>query len=163
MVSGTVEPPVLIKAIEKIWQSPQLYAYEKDPAKAKTQFRALLKRYAVADDEPRDEPPPTAAVATASVGTCPVGGETVRGFGNWGPPRMMQMPIFTLPRTMGPPGWLAPGTRPRLMVKYEQPKVMTRKPGAPYPFDFYESKGFPASDSLFHYFSDDHAQPCTIM
>lgn len=73
------------------------------------------------------------------------------------------MPMFTLPPTMGPPGWLAPGTRPGVMVRYEQPKVTTRKPPAPYPFDFYETKGFPATDSLFSFFSDDHAQPCTIV
>ncbi|VVB03346.1 unnamed protein product [Arabis nemorensis] len=158
IVSGTAEPPVLIKAVEKMGQSPQLYAYEKDPAKAKTRFRGLLKRYVA--KEPQEEPPP---IAAPTAGTCPVGGETARGFGYSGPPRMMQMPMFTLPRRMGPPGWLAPGTRQRLMVKYEHPEVITRKPPAPYPFDFYESKGFPASDSLFNYFSDDHAQPCTIM
>lgn len=167
LVAGTAEPPLLIKAVEKIGQSPQLYAYEKDPAKAKTQFRALLKRYATKKDS-RDEPSSSApavdtATATATAETCPVGGETFRGFGYSRPLMMMQMPMFTLPPRMGPPGWLAPGTKPRLMVKYEEPKMMTRKPPAPYPLDFYESGGFPASNSLFHFFSDDNAQPCTIM
>ncbi|ESQ39589.1 hypothetical protein EUTSA_v10001101mg [Eutrema salsugineum] len=166
LVSGTAEPPLLIKAIEKIGQSPPLYAYEKEPTKAKTQFKALLKRYAT--EERQDELPPTADDAgacpgksgpppTADAGACPA---PISGFGYSGQP---MMPIFTLPQTMGPPGWLAPGTKPRLMVRYEEPEMKTRKAPAPYPFDFYESKGFPASDSLFKYFSDDHAQPCTIM
>ncbi|KAL1211657.1 Heavy metal-associated isoprenylated plant protein 42 [Cardamine amara subsp. amara] len=166
LVAGTAEPPVLIKAIEKIGQSPQLYAYEKDPAKAKTQFRALLKRYATKEESRNETSSSAPAVATAD--TCPVGGETFRGFGYpGGPPMNMQMqmpmPMFMLPPRMEPPGWLAPETKPRLMVKYEEPKMTPRKPPAPYPFDFYESKGFPASNSNFHYFSDDVAQPCSIM
>ncbi|KFK37864.1 hypothetical protein AALP_AA3G039200, partial [Arabis alpina] len=55
IVFGPAEPPLLIKAIEKIGQSPQLYAYEKDPAQAKARFRALLKRYKV--KKPQEEPP----------------------------------------------------------------------------------------------------------
>lgn len=162
LVSGTTEPSVLIKAVEKTGQSPQLYAYEKDPAKAKTRFRTLLKRYATNKGE--DEPSSAPAVATTTAAeTCPAGGETFRGFGYSGPPTMMQMPLFTLPPRMGPPGWLAPQTKPRLMVKYEEPKVVTRKPPPPYPFDFYENLGLPPSDSLFNYFSDSNPQPCTIM
>ncbi|KAG7580716.1 Heavy metal-associated domain superfamily [Arabidopsis suecica] len=162
LVSGTAEPSVLIKAVAKIGQSPQLYAYEKDPATAKTRFRTLLKRYAT--NKGQDEPSsPAPVTATNPVETCPAGGGTFRGFGYPGPPTMMQMPAFTLPPRMGPPGWLAPAAKPRLMVKYEEPKVTTRKPPAPYPFDFYENLGFPPSDSLFNYFSDENAQPCTIM
>lgn len=149
MVSGTAEPQVLITAVQKIGQTPKLYAYEKDPAKAKTQFAALLKRYAN-KEEHRDEPTPPAAAAT-----CPL--PPVRGFGH--PVRPM-MPMFSLPRTVGPPGWLAPGA---LMVRCEAPKVMPRKEPAKYPLDYYDKKGFPAHDSPFRYFSDDHAQPCSIM
>ncbi|KAF8087244.1 hypothetical protein N665_0593s0007 [Sinapis alba] len=150
LVSGTAEPPMLIKTIEKIGQTPKLYAYEKDPTKAKTQFGALLKRY-TNEEEQQDEPSPPPPAAE----TCPL--PPVRGFGN---PVRPTMPIFTLPRTVGPPGWYAP----RKMVKYEAPKVMPKKAPAKYPLDYYENKGVLAHDSLFRYFSDDHAQPfCSIM
>ncbi|EOA31433.1 hypothetical protein CARUB_v10014612mg [Capsella rubella] len=166
-VSGTAQPSLLIKTVGKIGQTPQLYAYESDPTKAKTRFRSLLQRYATnkGHDEPTSAPASTTTTTTTTntLETCPAGGENFRGFGYAGPPTMMQMPLFTLPPRMGPPGWLAPASKPRLMVKYEEPKVMTRKPPAPYPFDYYENLGFPASDSLFTYLSDDNPQPCTIM
>ncbi|KAG2249575.1 hypothetical protein Bca52824_089203 [Brassica carinata] len=101
LVSGTAEP--------------------QDPAKAKTQFAALLKRYAN-KEEHRDEPTPPAAAAT-----CPLPPVRVSG------------------------------------IRCEAPKVMPRKEPAKYPLDYYDKKGFPAHDSPFRYFSDDHAQPCSIM
>ncbi|RID77915.1 hypothetical protein BRARA_A00783 [Brassica rapa] len=149
LVSGTAEPQVLITAVQKIGQTPKLYAYEKDPAKAKTQFGSLLKRYAN-KEEHRDEPTPPAAA-----GPCPL--PPVKGFGH---PVRPTMPMFSLPRSVGPPGWYAPGA---LMARYEAPKVMPRKEPAKYPLDYYDNKGFPAHDSPFRYFSDDHAQPCSIM
>ncbi|KAJ0263049.1 hypothetical protein HA466_0034780 [Hirschfeldia incana] len=155
LISGTAEPQVLIKAVEKIGPSPKLYAYEKDPAKAKTQFGALLRRYR---NEERDEPSPPPAAAQ----TCPL--PPVRGFGQPGRPTM---PIFTLPRPVGPPGWIGPGalmTPGVMMVRSEAPKVVPRKEPAKYPLDYYEKKGVPAHDSFLRYFSDDHAQPfCSIM
>ncbi|CAH2045960.1 unnamed protein product [Thlaspi arvense] len=168
LVAGTAEPPALVKAVERTGQSAQIYGYEKDPTKAKTQFRPLLKRYATEEEEePQDEPPPKPAegdcpapVRFGNMGpppiACPV---PVRGFGH---PGLPMMPAYTLPRTMEPPGWLAPGPRPRLLT-CSRPEVRPTKPPAPYPYDFYETKSYPASDSLFRYFSDDHAQPCTIM
>ncbi|VYS56330.1 unnamed protein product [Arabidopsis thaliana] len=161
LVCGTAEPSVLIKAVAKMGQSPQLYAYEKDPATAKTRFRTLLKRYATNKTQDKPSPPAPPVTATTPVETCPAGGETYRGFGYPGPTTMMQMPAFSLPPPRGLPGWLAPPTNPRL--KYEEPKVTPRKPPAPYPFDYYENLGFPPSDSLFNYFSDDNPQPCSIM
>ncbi|XP_010485872.1 PREDICTED: uncharacterized protein LOC104764118 [Camelina sativa] len=163
LVSGTAQPSLLIKTVEKIGQSPQLLAYERDPTTVPTKFRSLLKRYAKkkGQEKPASEPAPTTATNAAE--TCPAGGDTFRGFGYAAPPNAMQMPAFTLPPRMGPPGWLAPGEKPRLMVKYEEPKVATRKPPAPYPFDYYEKLGFPPHDSLWNIFSDDNPQPCTIM
>lgn len=150
MVSGTADPPTLIKTIEKIGQRPELYAYEKDPAKAKTQFGALLKRYGNEEEHRDDKPPPLPAAQT-----CPL--PPARGFGH---PVRPTMPMFTLPRTVGPPGWLTPGA---VMVRHEAPKVVPRKEPAKYPLDYYDKIGFPAHDTPFRYFSDDHAQPCSIM
>ncbi|XP_010552784.1 PREDICTED: uncharacterized protein LOC104823057 [Tarenaya hassleriana] len=150
LVSGTAEPRVLIKAVEEIGKSPELYAYEKDPSKAKLRLRALLKRYADADADDRDEHSSSAASSSCRVG------ETLgqRRFGMnpriLGHPPPPPMPMFRLPPQVGPPA-------------YEQPVVAARKQPAPYPFDFYSEKEFPSGDSLFHYFSDQHAQSCSIM
>lgn len=151
LVSGTADPPTLIRTIEQIGQRPTLYAYEKDPAKAKTQFGPLLKRYKEHRNELPTPTPPAAAV------TCPL--PPVRGGFGLHPGRPT-MPMFTLPPTLGPPGWMGPSP---LMVRCEAPKVVPRKEPAKYPLDYYENKGFPAHDSPFRYFSDDHAQPCSIM
>ncbi|XP_010463977.2 PREDICTED: uncharacterized protein LOC104744600 [Camelina sativa] len=163
LVSGTAEPSLLIKTVEKFGQSPQLLAYERDPTTAKTQFSSLLKRYAKKGkdkpaSEPAPEPAPAPATATNAAGTCSAG-----GFGYAVPPTAMQMPPFTLPPRTGPLGWLAPGDKPRLLVQHEEPKVTPRKTPAPYPYNYYENLGFPNPDSPWNIFSDDNPQPCTIM